>query len=284
MNKKLGEDLHESTGAFTVGRPGGAGAKALNLCLAPGGYTYYFLKTFPKAVVSGITLPEADGGHPMMLAHNNQDPKIQVKFMDITMLAEEYGTPTDKIPASHPEAHKFTSERPFLGEVFDLVICDGQALRGHIHDRDRALEASRLLFSQLIFALARIKRWGTLVILLHKVDGWDTLLLLKAFEGFSRIRLYKPKVAHAQRSSFYLIAKRVDPESDLAVAAVQQWKEAWWRATFAGEGGTGLGPEEPEEAFVKSVLEQYGERWRMLSMPLWTIQLNAIVNDKRMQG
>lgn len=280
MSKNIAKDLHESTGAFTVGRPGGTGAKALHLCLAPGGYTSHFLDKFPNAVVSGITLSEEDGGHEMVLKHGEGNPKVQVQFMDITMLAEEFGTPMDKIPAHHPEAVKFTAERPFLGELFDLVVCDGQILRIHRHNRDRSRERTRLLVAQLILGLSRIKQNGTLIILLHKVDAWDNLLLLKAFDSFSKIRLFKPRCAHTMRSSFYLIAKKVDSRSEMAIAAVRKWKEDWWRATFAGEAGTGLEPEEPTELEVMNVLEQYGERWRQLGKPIWALQLDAMVKGK----
>ncbi len=41
------------------------------------------------------------------------------------------GTPASAIPASHPDAGSFSSDRPFLDQQFDLVFCDGQVLRTH---------------------------------------------------------------------------------------------------------------------------------------------------------
>lgn len=276
MNMKLGTELHDSTNAFSVRSPGGAGAKALNLCMAPGGYTWYFLKRFPKATVKGITLSPEDGGHPMYLPHGDDDPRVQVLYMDITMLAVEFGTSIANVPAQHPEAAKFIAERPFLGETFELVVCDGQVLRTHQHGRNRDREILRLLTAQLILGLNRIKPGGTLIILLHKVDAWDNILLLQTLETFSKIRLYKPKKIHSLRSSFYLIAKNVLPESAPALEAIERWKSEWWQATFGGEAGTGLDKEEPSESLVREVLEQYGARLIEHGQPIWAIQLESM--------
>lgn len=280
MNKKLGIELHDSTGAFGVRSPGGARAKALNLCMAPGGYTWYFLKRFPKATVKGITLSTDEGGHPMYLPHGDNDPRVEVIYMDITMMAAEFGTLIEDIPAQHPEAAKFTADRPLLGEAFELVVCDGQALRTHQHERSREREAVRLLVAQLIFGLNRIKPGGTLIILLHKVDAWDSILLLKTFETFSKIRLYKPKKIHAARSSFYLIAKDVQPDSAQAIQAIEKWKTDWWRATFGGEAGTGLDKAESEENEVKRLLDDYGDRVMKIGTPIWSIQLQSMKTAK----
>lgn len=276
MNKKLAVELHEYTNAFSVRSPGGAGTKALNLCMAPGGYTWYFLEKSPKATVKGITLAPEEGGHPMSLPHGDVNPRVQVLYMDITMLAVEFGTSIEDVPARHPEATKFIADRPFLGETFELVVCDGQALRTHQHNRNREREVLRLLTSQLIFGLNRIKPGGTLIILLHKVDAWDNILLLQTFETFSKIRLYKPKCSHKERSSFYLIAKAVRPDSAEAIQAVKGWKDDWWRATFEGEEGTGLDKEEASRDQVQEVLDNYGSKLMEHGMPIWTLQLQSM--------
>ena len=280
MNKRLGKDLHESTNAFSVRTPGGLGTKALHLCMAPGGYTWYFLKRSPNATVKGITLSTEEGGHPMYLPHGDADPRVHVIYMDITMLAVEFGTPIDDVPAQHPEGAKFSADRPFSGETFELVICDGQALRTHQHERNREREALRLLTAQLIFGLNRMKPGGTLIVLLHKVDAWDNILLLQTFETFSKIRLYKPKKIHATRSSFYLIAKAVQPESAQAIQAIEGWKADWWRSTFGGEAGTGLDKEEATENQVEEVLDRYGARLMEIGTPIWNIQLEAMKSAK----
>lgn len=46
------------------------------------------------------------------------------------------------------------------------------------------------------------------------------------------IRLFKPTKVHAKRSSFYMVATRVDSRSPQAVKAIEEWRETWKIATF----------------------------------------------------
>lgn len=276
MNQKLGKELDDKTDAFYVKKQWGAAVASLNLCMAPGGYTWYFLERNPQARSVGITLATEKGGHPMFLPHGEDDERVEVKFMDITMLTSEFGTPKENVPSQHPEAGNFSDDTPFLGEYFDVVICDGQVLRVHQHQRSPGREIIRLLVSQLILGLQRIKTGGTFIILLHKIDVWDNMILLKTFESFSKIQVYKSENIHAGRSSFYLVAKNVEPSK--AAEAVANWKRVWWRSTFEGESGTGLDPDEPSKEEVESVLTDYGERLRQLGGPIWLIQLKAMMN------
>ncbi|KAI9720880.1 MAG: hypothetical protein M1812_002719 [Candelaria pacifica] len=292
--KTVGQEMHKSTNVFNVNPPltTTTGSQtlttishspreppnALNLCMAPGGYTWAFLQQHPDAHVCGITLPENMGGHPMLLPHSLEDPRVEVQFLDLTMLATEYGVPLSEIPTTHPEHNKFTSAQPFTSppQGFSLVMCDGQVLRTHERASCRQeLESKRLTTAQLILGLQRIREGGTLVILLHKVDAWDTVLLLRAFDSFSDICLFKPTESHMVRSSFYLIAKRVRCRSKEAEEAVRGWKEGWWKATFGGVEGMGVEVVD-DELFVKSVIEEYGERLVSLGRPVWRIQRDAL--------
>lgn len=284
MNKRLGEELHEKADPFYVKKKFGAEVTSLNLCMAPGGYTWSFLNRNRNALAYGITLPVEEGGHPMYLDHGEKDKRVEVEWLDLTMLTTELGTPVEKVPSKHPEAAKFTAYSPFPGKIFDIVICDGNVLRVHQHQRDMDREAYRLLFSQLIFGLERTKPGGNFIILLHRADSWSNLKLLKIFESFSKVRLFKPHKTHSNRSSFYLVAKNVQAESAEAREAVKSWKEDWWTTTFAGENGTGLSLEPPAAEEVQELLETYGQRWRVLSRPIWEIQLEAMKGARFLKG
>ncbi len=62
-----------------------------------------------------------------------------------------------------PTSEALFFERPFLGQTFDLVFCDGQVLRTHSRGEHREHgEPFRLRVSQLILALQRIDAGGTL--------------------------------------------------------------------------------------------------------------------------
>ncbi|KAK4031796.1 hypothetical protein C8A01DRAFT_21041, partial [Parachaetomium inaequale] len=73
------------------------------------------------------------GGHEMLLrkSWSDTDPNAQiyVSFRDITLLADEMGTPVSSNPASHPDVASFSPDQPFLDQKFDIVLCDGQVQR-----------------------------------------------------------------------------------------------------------------------------------------------------------
>jgi hypothetical protein len=108
--------------------------------MAPGGFLATALRLNPRACALGFSLPPSEGGHKVLLP---EDPNIEVRFLDITMLAADMGV--SDIPPENPEAKSFFP-RPFNpGQVFDLVLCDGQVLRTHVRACYRETrEASRL--------------------------------------------------------------------------------------------------------------------------------------------
>lgn len=249
---------------------------------------------------------------------SDTDPNadIYVSFRDIALLAEEMGTPLSSIPASHDDAASFSSNRPFLGQEFDLVFCDGQVLRTHERaeckstssvcmlllkstdsyvchlDRERC-EASRLLTSQLVLALQRIRSGGTMVILLHKADRWQNVLLMYTFTTFADyVTLFKPPTAHRTRSSFYLVAKGVRPEREAALEAVRQWKAKWSMVTFrqSGDGEDERGEVELEvlgsggEEKVNGVLQEFGPDLVKMVEPVFRIQAEALRNASWMKN
>ena len=269
--QQIGDELQESTGAVAQRSFRVDGIKILDLCMAPGGYTASALKYNPGAAAFGITLPSQHGGHEMLLPPS----RSTVYFMDITMLAQEFGVET--IPQAHPEVDSFVTERPFLESKFEMVFCDGQVLRTHPRGKHReSNEALRLTVSQLILALQRIREGGTLIMLLHKVEAWDTAELLYRFSQFSSIQLFKPKKKHAIRSSFYLIARDVQPSAPSARLAVESWKAAWYDATFGGENGTGGPKATVDETEVKALIDRFGNRLAELGRPIWEIQRSAL--------
>lgn len=226
----IGNELQDVTRALSLPGPNPG---VLGICMAPGGYSASALKYSPHAHVSGITLPRALGGHRALIPYGNQDSRVHVKFADITMLAAEFGV--TNIPEGHPDISNFSTERPWAAESIDLVFCDGIVLRTHIPHvasyREKR-ESTRLTCSQLILAMQRIKPRGTFIMLLHKPEMWKTMGLLSIFDKISHIELFKPVKSHKNRSSFYLIAKNVQPNRPEAVAAINEWKAAWKNATF----------------------------------------------------
>lgn len=274
---QIGDELHDATGALALS---GTSPQVLDLCMAPGGYTASALKYSPHAHVSGITLSEEEGGHKLLVHRGFRDPRVEVAQLDITMLSSEFGTSEIQVPEHHPDKLKFLpGQRPYLDKSFDLIFCDGQVLRTHVRStyRERS-EALRLTCSQLIFAMQRVRLGGTIIVLLHKADAWDTVKLLCQFNDFARIQLFKPKKKHALRSSFYLVASKVDPNHPVAVSAVVGWKANWMNATFAYDTDS-LDPEKKRAGTtdeVSDVLKEFGSTLIEVGEPVWAIQRDAL--------
>ena len=274
-NKKVGIKLEE-VGAFSILDLGESQPQVLNLCMAPGGYTWSLLQLYPSAQISGITLPGNTGGHGMLLPYGKADPRIQVKFMDITLLALEFCKSGTPIHPRHPEAEKFYAEVPYKDQTFHIVLCDGQVLRTHERaDYRQKLEPLRLTVSQLIFGMRRVRAGGTFIILLHRVDAWESLKLLSIFRRFSIVQLFKPDKIWKERSSFYFIAKEIQPGHPAAISAIENWRHDWWTATFGGETGTGE-QLEVDELAVMSVLTSLETELLDMARPIWEVQLNSM--------
>jgi len=269
MMQQIGNELEKQTHALSRVSGGTRDVKILDLCMAPGGYSASALKYNPSATAFGITLPPDQGGHKVFLEPSS------VLYLDITMLAKEFGV--DDPPPSHPEHKSFLTERPYSNHKFNLIFCDGQVLRTHRRAEYReAHEARRLTVSQLILALQRILPGGTMIILLHKAESWNTVELLYNFSRFSSIKLFKPRQKHAMRSSFYLVAKNVQPDAEAAKSAVEAWKQSWWSATFGGVHGTGEADAKASTDYVEAVLEEFGGQLVDLGRKVWQIQANAL--------
>jgi len=202
-----------------------------------------------------------------------RDPNVTLKFLDVTMLAADMGV--IDIPAEHPEAKNLLPQQFNPGQLFDLVLCDGQVLRTHVRAAHREMrEARRLIVTQLAIGLEHVKVGGTMIVLLHKVEAWDTVSLLYRFNKFSLVKLFKPTRHHAKRSSFYMIATNIQSQHCEAVLAVEGWKREWKVATFGTD-------EEYKKALRGAcldteVLGEFGSELVRLGREVWGIQARAL--------
>ncbi|KAJ6197817.1 hypothetical protein J3E72DRAFT_326128 [Bipolaris maydis] len=176
MMCQIGDELHEMTSALPSTPSFTTKPAILGLCMVPGGFTAYCY-----ARVCGISLPVSRGGHEMILPNWRSDPRIRVRFLDIIMLAAEMDV--TNIPVEHPDATNFVFDRPFMGKL--LIWSSATARAEHREKR----EAWRLLASQLVLALQCVKQDGKIVILLHKLEAWDTVLLPYTLGKFSSFQL-----------------------------------------------------------------------------------------------
>ncbi|KAF2758907.1 hypothetical protein EJ05DRAFT_526995 [Pseudovirgaria hyperparasitica] len=276
MTQQIVSEMHMKTEALTPGKLGASKLQVLDICMAPGGFTWGALKYNPNAISYGITLPEQRGGYKNRFRLRSQN----VRFMDVTMLASECGI--DVIPDSHPDFARFLQERPFLDLSFQLIFCGGAVLRSTRDfntDYPNPYERTRLTTSQLVLAMQRIMPGGTMVVLLGKPEHPDTTAILRHFDRFARIELFKSRRKHTLRSTFYLVARDVQSESHAAKAALEDWKARWYRATFGGEIGTGELEPDMDTASMASMIDEFGTRLIELASPVWEIQAAALLRQ-----
>ena len=287
LMQRIGDEMQTTLGVMCLPKPG----QILDLCMAPGGYTASALKFSPWATVAGATLPERVGGLKLFVQDGYKEARVRVWQGDLTSLIGDMGMDNEDIVEEHPEFGKFQKDTVWAGEQFDLVFCDGQLLRNHtrgMKEYRQRCEKRRLTCSQLLIALRHVKIGGTMVILLHKLYLWDTLLTLRAFDRFAHIAIFKPLAGHQARGSFYLVAKNIQPHHENALEAIQTWTEAWEDATLrglAGEGEEVAFPDDGNESTmlgeqVTRVTNEFGERLITLGENAWKIQTKAIKNSR----
>lgn len=73
MMKDVGAEVQEHTQAFSlpIVEP-----KALDMCLAPGGFAAIVLKGNPGCQIEGFSLPEELGGHTVRLGLGKKNPGV----------------------------------------------------------------------------------------------------------------------------------------------------------------------------------------------------------------
>ena len=280
---KIGGEIDAASGGGLSLR--NSHAQVLDLCMAPGGFTSSVLKINQDAYVCAFTLPATLGGHMVM---QRKDPRVSTLSGDITMLHQEFRI--EDLPHDHPEFSKLDDTLLWTGRTFDLIFCDGQALRTHtphIAEYRRQVEAVRLNVSQLILAMQRIRSGGTLIMTLHNLGAYDTIKIVNIFDRAAKIQIFKPVSSHKRNGTFYLIAKEMQPGHPEIVAALKEWKKIWKALTFPiiDEDKN----EDTEEFFnepglaeeVLGLLDRYADRVIELGEPIWQIQKEALATQPK---
>ncbi|KAK0932462.1 hypothetical protein LTR29_015975 [Friedmanniomyces endolithicus] len=281
MMKNISHDMHKATGVFDILTTSTDNPKILDFCVAPGGYLETSMWHDPRAQATAFSLGTDQGGHEILMPPN---PRIAVKFMDITMLAADMGV--DTIPAGHPDFANFLPRELAPNQFFDLVICDGQVLRTNVHARAEyreSREATRLTLTQLALGLDHLTPGGTMVVLLHHMETWGTLCLMRKMHQFASVQLFKHPKCHAKRSAFYMIATKVNARCPQATEAIEEWKGIWKVATFGSEEAY-RDVMHASDAEVHSLLKNFGPRLVEIARPIWVIQAKALEKASFVKG
>ncbi|CAG7980798.1 unnamed protein product [Penicillium salamii] len=268
---KIAEELHQSTTALTIQQAYPCPINILDMCMAPGGFLKTALNKNPGSRALAFSLPIKCGGHRSRLP---KIPSVEQRFLDITLLATDMGV--EQIPQGHSDAKNFLPRQFESNQLFELAICDGQVLRKHERAAYREVrEARRLTVTQLSLGLQFLRPGGTMILLLHKLEAWDTVTLVYTFSEFSSVQLFKPKSGHAKRSSFYMVATGIQSQSDKALRAINRWKRIWRVATF-GSDDEYREELRKEDLQVETVIERFGQELVALGNEIWKVQANAL--------
>lgn len=203
-------------------------------------------------------------------------------MLDITMLAADMDA--NDIPEGHPDFANFLPKQFSGDRELDIVLCDGQVLRTQLRADYRAHnEARRLSVTQLALGLEHLRPGGTMVMLLHRLEGLIALELVQLFAQFSSVQLFKPPRAHAKRSSFYMVATNVQAEHPEAVRAVQSWKQSFKVATFGGvEEYKQL--VHKDRTWAEAIVKDFGPTLVQLGRPIWAVQARALAKAPFIKG
>lgn len=295
-------EIQDGTGVFTSVRPKNPRSvlrkpvRCLDTSAAPGALAQYFLRQNPRATVDGLSLPVESGGYPMLLECANkilgvrprpQDKDtVNITWTDITLhplflpQGKEYPEEFPDKPAFDnnpplPPHLQFPPSKP-SDRVYDIVLTSSRYLRRCVHAQLRPWEAGRLQVSQLILGLSFVKPGGSMLIVLHNLESWNTFATVYNLSRIANITLYKPEKCHAIRSSFHLIATNVQPELEVCKVWVEKLKQAWYTMTFGGEEGLGSLVEVGEGLNVDTILDEWGEEFVVLGQNVWKRQLDAL--------
>ncbi|KAL7914918.1 hypothetical protein GGI35DRAFT_435570 [Trichoderma velutinum] len=269
MTIGIGNELNFSTGAFDV-LQSSVEPSALDMGMAPGGFSATIMKSHPKTTLRAITLPSDKGGHSVQFRHK----RVKLDLCDINTLAGDMGLTS--IPENHPGASTFTVAKLLGQEMFDVVVCGCQVTRNQeLGEWRERREARRLELAQLVIALEHVKSGGTLVVVMHKPEEIHTAELLHIFSTFSEISLFKPQKAHAKRSSFYMVAKKVDTRNDQAIQAKEIWKKEWIESTLGtADDCANLPKRKADDA--RKLLDRYGTELVKIGQPIWATQVAGL--------
>ncbi|KAJ6184296.1 hypothetical protein N7519_005597 [Penicillium mononematosum] len=264
-------EFDEATSAFKVQSVDSTPPAILDMCMTPGALLEIALKRNPGARALAFSLPVSCGGYKTSLASNLNTKRV---FLDLTMLAADMGV--DQIPEGHEDTENFLPQQLEEGRLFDLVICDGQVLRQHSRaPYGGSRGARRVAITQLALGLQHLRPGGTMIILLHRLETWNTVNVIWKFHKISSVRLFKPKSSYTKRSTFYMVATNVESQRLEAIEAVKLWKRIWRMATFGSDEEYGKVLLD-EESSVETLLEDFGPELVKLGKAIWKTEADSL--------
>jgi len=243
----------------------------MDLGCCPGGFSSYILSKNISANGTGVSLPVDDGGHQFLLEEHHRS-RFHLYSTNLTYY--QLG------PSIIDDDRLQTIPSQISEHSFDFVLLDGHQLR----TQASALpwDSDRLFISQLILGLQSVKERGTIIMKLpmpHKPIAARILYLFHTIS--SQLLRWKPRSMHANRGTFYMVAKGVGngQEGPRIPIILQALKNLWVSLTFGGEEGSGRHLISGDLDFLISMDDLVGHHldWlTKLGTPLWKVQKTAL--------
>ncbi|KAI0353446.1 hypothetical protein OH77DRAFT_1427518 [Trametes cingulata] len=261
----------------------------LDVGCAPGGFSACVLEKNSDAIGVGITLPFSAGGYSLALQPWHRR-RYRTSYQDI-LLYNLCGSPETEQVVAQAFPTDFHAR-------FSLVILDAHALRSYPvsaaspteEKAARAAYRDSLLIAQFIIALSSVRRGGTIVAKLSHVECFPAAHLVYLLDAVSEsLALYKPRVMHSNRGTFYAIAKGVGsgPRSATMAQYLEGLRGLWRELRSGGERRTGRYLFTTDLDFIISadaLLDEYVDRLVELGRGVWSTQANGLRYFFRKKG
>lgn len=197
------------------------------------------------------------------------------------MLAREYDLDPSMVSSDNQFKNFLArSQNPWPTKSFDIILCNhGVARRGDKAnprpDEEVENDLLRMHAAHIMFSLLHVKEGGTVILLLKKIEAWDTIQILYAFSQFSELSTFKSTDIYAAVAPFVLVAKRVRPGSRAARDLYKKQKWLWLSVT-APEALNALVPISRKEPSIEEVLKSFGNEYLKLGRQPWEAQLKGV--------
>jgi hypothetical protein len=216
-------------------------------------------------------LPVADGGHEFSLEKHHRS-RFQLFNANLTYYQLGPTVIDDGRLQSLPSDISMGS--------FDVVLLDGHQLR----TQASALpwDSDRLLISQLILGMQSVRNGGTIIMKLPMPHKPVSARILHLFDTTSyTTSRWKPYIMHANRGTFYAVAKGVGSGhgGHKFPVILEALKTLWVSLTFGGEEGLGryMVPEDLDFLISMDDLVNHRLDWlTKFGYPLWKVQKTAL--------
>lgn len=207
----------------------------------PGGFSQYILQKNHVSTGHGLSLAPPVG-YRLSIDGSELD-RFQIAYQDIT----RYDFYTDFMPPmSDPLPTPLNTldlyPLPTLA-LQDFIIADGQVLRDYNAPKAESFLGrptgfgpyASLLYAQLVLGLIFLRPGGTLVFKTTHCDRYYTIVLLQKLQTISSVKCFKPTTCWSDRSSFYVVAKRVRTNSSDCTELVSLWVKYLYYLTTGNE-------------------------------------------------